>query len=303
MASPGVLFVTLADPPALGLSYDEERTSLPAASGVVIRAGQPYEVSPSAVRPFPAADHSTSSTFRAQAALAEVRTYFGVTDDSKWRCLFAQRVPRLDRHFIVAASAWETLPAEADLEFIVLPVYRPPGVPAVGDMGMPAPAQKALASPISRNSLEYEAPAKFPAAWLPSQDGSQCVTPATPSGSETESRANESEADEGPTTGWNRNVSISEAFSFCQRRILTPSAFAPAGASSSKRREGRPAGRNASTERVGDAVDRRAGPKTVRDTVPVEPLARMQAAASAPSRRGGSRRRRRERAERSGPTT
>lgn len=163
--SAGVVFVELADADAVGQACSSQF----ATSGVVIKAGQPYET-----------------------ALAEVRRHFGVEDDECYTCSFAQRFPGRENRFIVAASAWEMVAPGTYLEFIIakLQVKPSPSSPAAGSDGQPlgpAPAgQRLRSSPIRRNSKLYSPPANPPSGLPHSQNSGACITPATPSGTDTD---------------------------------------------------------------------------------------------------------------------
>lgn len=128
-----------------------------------------------------------------QTALAEVRRHFGVEDDECYTCSFAQRFPGREKRFIVAASAWEMVAPGTYLEFIIakLRVKVSPSSPAAagsdGEHLGPGPAgQRLRSSPIRRNSKQYSPPANPPSGLLHSQNSGACITPATPSGTDTD---------------------------------------------------------------------------------------------------------------------
>ncbi|GAA5878553.1 hypothetical protein JCM3774_000104 [Rhodotorula dairenensis] len=177
--SAGVVFVELADAEAVGQAC----SSRFATSGVVIKAGQPYET-----------------------ALAEVRRHFGVEDDACYASSFAQRFPGREKRFIVAASAWEMVAAGTNLEFIIakVSVVKVPPSSPYGPVEHLAPlpagqSVRALSSPVRRNSRQYSPPAQPPSgihSHSHSQNSGACIAPATPSGTDTDGQVTDSEAEE-----------------------------------------------------------------------------------------------------------
>lgn len=115
-----------------------------------------------------------------------MRRHFGVEDDECYTCSFAQRFPGREKRFIVAASAWEMVAPGTYLEFIVakLRVKVSPSSPAAAgsDLGPEPAGQRLRSSPIRRNSKQYSPPVNPPSQ----HSGAACITPATPSGTDTD---------------------------------------------------------------------------------------------------------------------
>ncbi|GAA5986920.1 hypothetical protein JCM10908_000951 [Rhodotorula pacifica] len=173
----GVVFVVLAEGANAGHACGPRL----ATSGLVIKAGQPYE-----------------------AALAEVRRHFKVDDDASFACSFAQRFPEMDNSFTVGVSAWDEVKAGTRLEFVVdqIAVKPAPSSPTPEGANMvPEPAGQvgraaaAISSPVRRNSRQYSPPAN-PPSWMNSQNSGACIAPATPSGTDTDGQVTDSEAEE-----------------------------------------------------------------------------------------------------------
>lgn len=111
-----------------------------------------------------------------------------------------QRVPARGRLFVVAPSAWHAIQAGDELEFLVT-------YPTASEAGSPLKKPKAVLPSSVPRFVRDDSPPGGPATWVAAQNGAPCITPATPSGTDTDGQVTDSEAEEQPLADRAQQVS------------------------------------------------------------------------------------------------